>query len=283
MSRRLEVVSLIASIIAHIEDRYWPKPLPPCPDAPSPIEFQPGDLVTGLVKSYGSVRALAGIDLEAAPGTVLAVLGPNGAGKTTAVRVLTTLLRPDAGSARVAGLDVVEDAARLRAKIGLAGQYAAIDDNLTGVENLVMVGRLYGERRRAARRRAGELLERFDLSDAGDRVAKSYSGGMRRRLDLAAALVARAAGAVPGRADHRARPAQPPGAVDDDRGPRGRRHHRAPHHAVPRRGRPARPPHRRDRSRPGDRRGHRRRAEGPRRRRARRGHADPSRARRTRP
>ena len=150
----------------------------------------PAISVTGLVKSYGSVRALAGIDLEAAPGTVLAVLGPNGAGKTTAVRVLTTLLRPDAGSARVAGLDVVEDAARLRAKIGLAGQYAAIDDSLTGVENLVMVGRLYGLRRSTARRRAGELLERFDLSESGDRVAKGYSGGMRRRLDLAAALVA---------------------------------------------------------------------------------------------
>ena len=118
------------------------------------------------------------------------MLGPNGAGKTTAVRILTTLLAPDAGSAQVAGLDVVADAAKLRARIGLAGQYAAIDDNLTGVENLVMVGRLYGERRRAARTRAHELLERFGLGDAGDRVAKTYSGGMRRRLDLAAALVA---------------------------------------------------------------------------------------------
>jgi len=147
--------------------------------------------VTGLVKSYGSVRALDGIGLEAAHGTVLGVLGPNGAGKTTAVRVLTTLLTPDAGTARVAGLDVVEDAAELRARIGLAGQYAAIDDNLTGVENLVMVGRLYGERRRAARARARELLDRFDLVEAGDRIAKTYSGGMRRRLDLAAALVAR--------------------------------------------------------------------------------------------
>src|SRR5215510_610733 len=138
----------------------------------------------GLVKSYGQVRALDGVDLEAAPGTVLGVLGPNGAGKTTAVRVLTTLLSPDAGTARVAGLDVVADAAELRARIGLAGQYAAVDENLTGVENLVMVGRLYGERRRAAGARARELLERFDLMDAGDRVAKTYSGGMRRRLDL---------------------------------------------------------------------------------------------------
>jgi ABC-2 type transport system ATP-binding protein len=151
----------------------------------------PAISVRGLVKSYGEVRALDGIDLEAAPGTVLGVLGPNGAGKTTAVRVLTTLLAPDAGTATVAGLDVVKDARKLRGRIGLAGQYAAVDDNLTGAENLVMVGRLYGERRRAARARANELLERFDLVDAGDRPAKTYSGGMRRRLDLAAALVAR--------------------------------------------------------------------------------------------
>jgi ABC-2 type transport system ATP-binding protein len=142
------------------------------------------------VKSFGDVRALDGFDLEAAPGTVLGLLGPNGAGKTTAVRVLTTLLEPDAGTARVAGLDVVADAAALRSRIGLAGQYAAVDENLTGVENLVMVGRLYGERRAPARRRAHELLERFSLSDAADRPAKTYSGGMRRRLDLAAALVA---------------------------------------------------------------------------------------------
>src|SRR5215207_6260721 len=151
----------------------------------------PAIAVEGLVKTYGDVRALDGVDLETAPGTVLGLLGPNGAGKTTAVRVLTTLLKPDAGSARVAGLDVVKDAAKLRARIGLAGQYAAIDDNLTGVENLVMVGRLYGEKRKAARARAHELLERFDLTAAGDRIAKTYSGGMRRRLDLAAAIVAR--------------------------------------------------------------------------------------------
>ena len=151
----------------------------------------PAILVEGLVKSFGSVRALDGVDLEAAPGTVLGVLGPNGAGKTTVVRILTTLLAADSGSARVAGHDVAADARELRARIGLAGQYAAVDDNLTGVENLVMVGRLYGESRRAARSRARELLERFSLSDAGDRVAKTYSGGMQRRLDLAAALVAR--------------------------------------------------------------------------------------------
>jgi ABC-2 type transport system ATP-binding protein len=148
--------------------------------------------VRGLVKTFGDVRALDGVDLEAAPGTVLGVLGPNGAGKTTAVRVLSTLLRPDAGTVRVAGLDVVEQAAALRARIGLAGQYAAVDEHLTGTENLVMVGRLYGMRRRAARRRAQELLERFGLTDAAGRPAKTYSGGMRRRLDLSAALVAHA-------------------------------------------------------------------------------------------
>ncbi len=152
---------------------------------------EPAILARGVEKRFGKVRALAGLDLEVAPGTVLGLLGPNGAGKTTAVRVLTTLLRPDAGTARVAGLDVVHDAAALRAHIGLAGQYAAVDENLTGAENLVMVGRLYGRSRPAARDRAQELLERFDLVDAARRPVKTYSGGMRRRLDLAAALVAR--------------------------------------------------------------------------------------------
>jgi ABC-2 type transport system ATP-binding protein len=147
--------------------------------------------VSGLVKSYGSVRALAGVDLEVARGTVLGLLGPNGAGKTTIIRILTTLLRPDAGSAQVDGLDVVRDAAKLRERIGLAGQYAAVDENLTGLENLTMVGRLYGESRKHAKRRGQELLERFELTDAASRPAKTYSGGMRRRLDLAAALVAR--------------------------------------------------------------------------------------------
>jgi ABC-2 type transport system ATP-binding protein len=148
-------------------------------------------LVEGLQKSYGSVRALCGVDFAARAGSVLGLLGPNGAGKTTAVRILTTLLEPDAGSARVAGLDVVRDAAALRAQIGLAGQYAAVDENLTGFENLEMVGQLYHLRRADARARATELLERFELSDAAKRPAKTYSGGMRRRLDLAAALVAR--------------------------------------------------------------------------------------------
>jgi ABC-2 type transport system ATP-binding protein len=147
-------------------------------------------VVEGLAKSYGSVQALGGVDFTARSGSVLGLLGPNGAGKTTAVRILTTLLDPDAGSARVAGLDVVRDAAALRAKIGLAGQYAAVDENLTGLENLEMVGRLYHLGRDRSKQRAEELLERFELTDAAKRPAKTYSGGMRRRLDLAAALVA---------------------------------------------------------------------------------------------
>ena len=159
--------------------------------APGAYGGEPAISVSGLVKSFGEVRALDGVDLAAAPGTVLGLLGPNGAGKTTAVRVLTTLLEPDAGTVRVAGLDVVHDAKELRTRIGLAGQYAAVDENLTGLKNLVMVGRLYGERRAVARRRAVELLEAFDLMDAANRPAKTYSGGMRRRLDLAAALVAK--------------------------------------------------------------------------------------------
>jgi ABC-2 type transport system ATP-binding protein len=135
------------------------------------------------------VRALCGVDFAVETGTILGLLGPNGAGKTTAVRILATLLEPDGGSARVAGLDVVRDAHALRTKIGLAGQYAAVDDNLTGFENLEMVGQLYHLKRSEARKRADELLERFELTDAAKRPAKTYSGGMRRRLDLAAALV----------------------------------------------------------------------------------------------
>ena len=146
---------------------------------------------SGLCKSYGDVQALRSVDLDVPAGTVLGLLGPNGAGKTTAVRILTTLLPPDGGTARVVGLDVVGEAAALRAQIGLAGQYAAVDENLTGRENLVMVGRLYHLGRKQSRARADELLERFELTDAASRPARTYSGGMRRRLDLAAALVAR--------------------------------------------------------------------------------------------
>jgi ABC-2 type transport system ATP-binding protein len=145
----------------------------------------------GLRKDYGSVKALDGVDLRVESGSVFGLLGPNGAGKTTAVRILTTLLRPDDGSARVAGFDVVREAPRVRQSVGLAGQYAAVDENLTGFENLEMVGRLYHLGRRASRARAEELLRDFELDEAGRRLVRTYSGGMRRRLDLAAALVAR--------------------------------------------------------------------------------------------
>ncbi|TDV50965.1 ATP-binding cassette domain-containing protein [Actinophytocola oryzae] len=143
-----------------------------------------------LVKTYGSTRALDGIDLEIPTGTVLGLLGPNGAGKTTVVRILTTLLRPDSGRAWVAGHDVLAEPGRVRESIGLSGQYAAVDENLTGFENLYMVGRLYGMNKPDARARANALISRFRLTDAAARPAKTYSGGMRRRLDLAGALVA---------------------------------------------------------------------------------------------
>ena len=155
------------------------------------MQAEPAVETQELRKRYGDVEALRGIELSVKPGSVFGLLGPNGAGKTTAVRILTTLLLPDSGSARVAGFDVVREGARVRERIGLAGQYAAVDENLTGFENLEMVGRLYHLGRRAARERSRELLADFDLVDAGDRLVRTYSGGMRRRLDLAAALVAR--------------------------------------------------------------------------------------------
>jgi ABC-2 type transport system ATP-binding protein len=144
---------------------------------------------TGLVKRYKKVTALDGLDLHVPEGTVLGLLGPNGAGKTTAVSILTTLLKPDAGSARVAGADVLAAPGKVRKRIGLSGQFAAVDENLTGFENLDMIGRLYRLGRATARVRARDLLDRFDLADAADRPVKTYSGGMRRRLDLAGAIV----------------------------------------------------------------------------------------------
>ncbi|MFI7154561.1 ATP-binding cassette domain-containing protein [Nonomuraea sp. NPDC050022] len=145
----------------------------------------------GLVKHYGETKALDGVDLAVPIGRLLGVLGPNGAGKTTAVRILATLLTPDSGTATVLGFDVRRQAHQVRSLIGLTGQYAAVDEMLTGVENLMMIGRLLGLSRGEARERAKALLGRFDLADAGGRATKTYSGGMRRRLDLAASLVGR--------------------------------------------------------------------------------------------
>ncbi|MGA0145120.1 MAG: ATP-binding cassette domain-containing protein [Ilumatobacteraceae bacterium] len=144
----------------------------------------------GLIKTYGEVTALAGLDLDVPGGTVLGLLGPNGAGKTTAVSILTTLVRPDSGSAHVAGVDVMADPRGVRSRIGLSGQYAAVDEHLTATENLEMIGCLYGMPRREARRRGLDLLEQFRLMEASDRPLKTFSGGMRRRIDLAGALVA---------------------------------------------------------------------------------------------
>jgi oleandomycin transport system ATP-binding protein len=148
---------------------------------------------TALTKRFGATQALAGVDLAVREGTVLGVLGPNGAGKTTAVRILATLLKADSGSARIGGYDVASDAEKVRQLIGLTGQYASVDEDLTGTQNLVLIGQLLDLRTSEARRRAAELLEWFDLSAAADRRAKTYSGGMRRRLDLAASLVGRPA------------------------------------------------------------------------------------------
>ena len=239
-------------------------------------------VVEGLEKSYGSVRALNGIDFAARTGSVLGLLGPNGAGKTTAVRILTTLLEADAGTARVAGLDVKRDAAELRAKIGLAGQYAAVDENLTGFENLEMVGRLYHLGKAASRQRADELLERFELTDAAKRPAKTYSGGMRRRLDLAAALVARPPVLFLDEPTTGLDPRSRIGMWETIEVAGGGGRHGAAHHPVPRRGRPARRPDRGDRPRPRDRRGHRGRAQGADRRRAARHQARGPRRRRRR-
>src|SRR4051794_8820179 len=152
--------------------------------------MDPAITARGLVKTYGSLRALDGVDLTVPQGTVLGLLGPNGAGKTTIVRVLSTLLQPDSGSAQVAGIDVLAHPRQVRRRIGLSGQYAAVDEYLTGFENLDMIGRLYHLGRKKSRERARELLASFGLEDAADRPAKTYSGGMRRRLDLAGALVA---------------------------------------------------------------------------------------------
>jgi ABC-2 type transport system ATP-binding protein len=154
----------------------------------APLEY--AVYASGLVKRYGDVVALDGLDIAVRSGSVLGLLGPNGAGKTTAVSILTTLVKPDSGSATVAGVDVVADPRAVRARIGLSGQYAAVDEHLTATENLEMIGCLYGMRRREARSRTNDLIERFRLTDAAHRPLKTFSGGMRRRIDLAGALIA---------------------------------------------------------------------------------------------
>ncbi|SCE43159.1 ABC-2 type transport system ATP-binding protein [Streptomyces sp. SolWspMP-5a-2] len=172
------------------------QPLPPQGDAGrGPVSCGEQDMIVaeGLTRSFGDRQALAGIDLRAPAGTVLSLLGPNGAGKTTTVRILTTLLRPDGGRATVAGHDVGDAPEAVRERIGLSGQYAAVDERLTARENLYLIARLYGMSRRTARRRTGDLLDRFALTEAADRPSGNFSGGMRRRLDLAGALTARPA------------------------------------------------------------------------------------------
>jgi ABC-2 type transport system ATP-binding protein len=161
--------------------------------APSPqgVDSGPAVLAEGLQKRFGDTQALDGVDLRVERAQVVGLLGPNGAGKTTAVRVFTTLIRPDAGRAFIDGIDVLAEPSRAKARIGLTGQYAAVDERLTGAENLEHVGRLYHMPIATARERGRELLDRFDLVDAGDRVVKGYSGGMRRRLDIAMSLIAR--------------------------------------------------------------------------------------------
>ena len=217
----------------------------------------------GLVKRYGKTRALAGLDLVAEPGQVLAVLGPNGAGKTTFVRALATLLRLDAGALRVFGHDVRREPVMVRRLLGLAGQFAAVEPAMTGRENLEMVARLYGQGRRTARASAQRVLEQLSLVEPADRLVRTYSGGMRRRLDLGASLVGQPRLLLLDEPTTGLDPAQPDRALGRDPGSRRVGHRRAAHDPVPGRGRPAREPDRHHRSRPHDRRGDAGRAQAP--------------------
>jgi len=187
--------------------------------------------VDNVTKRFGSTCALDGVSLETPRGSVLALLGPNGAGKTTLVRILTTLLRPDGGSASVGGFDVVREAARVRPMIGFAGQSAAVDELLTGRENLELIGLWYHLERSEYKRRPSEVLQRLSLVDAAERLVKTYSGGMRRRLDIGAALIARP-GPLPGRADDRPRSAHSQRRVGLRRGARRARYDGPPQHPV---------------------------------------------------
>ena len=216
---------------------------------------------SGLAKSYGGVRVLGGIDLRAPRGSVFALLGPNGAGKTTTVRILATLSRADAGQARVAGFDVDRDRRQVRRHISLTGQFAALDAAQTGEENLRMIGRLAGLPRAAARRRAAELLEQFDLAPAAGRRVGTYSGGMRRRLDLAASLAGSPAVIFLDEPTTGLDPQSPADRVAGHRRPGRGRRDRVPHHAVSGRGRPAGGPDRGPERRPAGRDGHLRRAQ----------------------
>ena len=211
---------------------------------------------SGLVKVFGDTRAVDGVDLAVPAGTVYGVLGPNGAGKTTAVRMLATLLRPDGGEARVFGHDVVREADAVRSRVSLTGQFASVDEDLTGIENLVLLGRLLGSPQPAARDRAAQLLDAFGLTEAADRQVKNYSGGMRRRLDIAASIVVTPDLLFLDEPTTGLDPRSRNQVWDIVRALVGQRHDRAAHHAVPRRGRPAGRPHRRDRPRQGHRRGH---------------------------
>ena len=224
---------------------------------------QPAIVATGLRKSYGDKVVLDGIDLEVAEGTIFSLLGPNGAGKTTMVQILSTLIGADGGEVRVAGHDLAREPDAVRAAIGVTGQYSAVDKLLTGEENLILMADLHHLGKVEGRRRAAELLEQFDLVEAATKTAATYSGGMRRRLDLAMTLVGRPAHHLPRRADHRPGPAQPAHHVADHPRSRRERGHDLPHDAVPGRGRRARRPDRAPRPRKADRRGHRGRTQTP--------------------
>jgi ABC-type branched-subunit amino acid transport system ATPase component len=226
--------------------------------APSTLAIE----ASGLEKSFGTSRAVCGVDLAVRRGSVYGILGPNGAGKTTTIKMLATLVRPDAGEARVLGHDIVRDADAVRGAISLTGQLASVDEDLTGEENLILLARLLGYRHSRAKARAGELLEAFDLADGAGRLVKGYSGGMRRRLDIAASIIVTPGTDVSGRADHGTRPALAQPGLGHRPRPRRRRHDDPALHAVPGRGRPAGRRNRRHRPRPHDRGGHPSSAEG---------------------